>query len=111
MAQLFANNPEKVRKFAFHFLQTAREGMADIEAALAHFRVTGGKDARLLDAARELLPGLDRAVFVEAIARVVSGEAAPDTVVHETAPGYLLHGRVLRPALVAVAAAPDEDAA
>ena len=47
----------------------------------------------------------------EAIARVVSGEAAPDTVVHETAPGYLLHGRVLRPAMVAVAAAPDEDAA
>ncbi len=47
----------------------------------------------------------------EAIARVVSGEAAPDTVLHETAPGYLLHGRVLRPALVAVAAAPDEDAA
>jgi molecular chaperone GrpE len=47
----------------------------------------------------------------EAIARVVSGETAPDTVVHETAPGYLLHGRVLRPALVAVAAAPDEDAA
>jgi molecular chaperone GrpE len=47
----------------------------------------------------------------EAIARVVSAEAAPDTVVHETGPGYLLHGRVLRPALVAVAAAPDEDAA
>jgi molecular chaperone GrpE len=47
----------------------------------------------------------------EAIARVVSTEAAPDTVVNETAPGYLLHGRVLRPALVAVAAAPDEDAA
>ena len=47
----------------------------------------------------------------EAIARVVSGEAAPDTVVSETGPGYLLHGRVLRPALVAVAAAPDEDAA
>ena len=47
----------------------------------------------------------------EAIARIVSAEAAPDTVVTETAPGYLLHGRVLRPALVAVAAAPDEDAA
>jgi molecular chaperone GrpE len=47
----------------------------------------------------------------EAIARVVSLEAAPDTVVSETGPGYLLHGRVLRPALVAVAAAPDEDAA
>jgi molecular chaperone GrpE len=47
----------------------------------------------------------------EAIARVVSTEAAPDTVVNETGPGYLLHGRVVRPALVAVAAAPDEDAA
>ena len=47
----------------------------------------------------------------EAIARVVSVEAPPDTVVIETAAGYLLHGRVLRPALVAVAAAPDEDAA
>jgi len=47
----------------------------------------------------------------EAIARVVSGEAPPDTVVSETGPGYLLHGRVLRPALVAVAAAPGEDAA
>ena len=47
----------------------------------------------------------------EAIARVVSGEATPDTVVSETGPGYLLHGRVLRPALVAVATPPDEDAA
>jgi len=47
----------------------------------------------------------------EAIARVVSAEAVPDTVVNETAAGYLLNGRVLRPALVAVAAAPDEDAA
>jgi molecular chaperone GrpE len=47
----------------------------------------------------------------EAIARVVSTEATPDTVVNETAPGYLLNGRVLRPAMVAVAAAPDEDAA
>ena len=47
----------------------------------------------------------------EAIARVVSTEQRPDTVVSETAPGYALHGRVLRPALVAVAAAPDEDAA
>ena len=47
----------------------------------------------------------------EAIARVVSPDQAPDTVVRETAPGYLLHGRVLRAALVAVAAAPDEDVA
>jgi molecular chaperone GrpE len=47
----------------------------------------------------------------EAIARVVSAEQAPGTVVHETAAGYLLNGRVLRAAMVAVAAAPDEDAA
>jgi molecular chaperone GrpE len=47
----------------------------------------------------------------EAIARVVSPTAAAGTVVDETGPGYLLNGRVLRAALVAVAAAPDEDAA
>jgi molecular chaperone GrpE len=47
----------------------------------------------------------------EAIARVVSIDKEPDTVVGETVPGYSLHGRVLRPAQVAVAAAPDEDAA
>jgi molecular chaperone GrpE len=47
----------------------------------------------------------------EAIARVVSVEQEPDTVVGETVPGYSLRGRVLRPAQVAVAAAPDEDAA
>ncbi len=47
----------------------------------------------------------------EAIARIVSPSQPADTVITETAPGYLLHGRVLRPAMVAVAAAPDEDAA
>lgn len=47
----------------------------------------------------------------EAIARIVRVDVAPDMVVQEQLPGYLLHGRVLRPALVAVAAAPDEDAA
>ena len=47
----------------------------------------------------------------EAISRVVSVEAPPDTVLAETLPGYMLNGRVLRAALVAVAAAPDEDAA
>lgn len=47
----------------------------------------------------------------EAIARVVSADEAPGTVVNEIASGYLLNGRVLRPAMVGVAAAPDEDAA
>lgn len=47
----------------------------------------------------------------EAIARVVTANAAPNTVVAETAPGYMLRDRVLRAAMVSVAAAPDEDAA
>ena len=47
----------------------------------------------------------------EAIARVASAGSAPDTGVPETAAGYLLNRRVLRPAMVAVAGAPDEDAA
>lgn len=47
----------------------------------------------------------------EATARVVSVDQPPDTVVAEIVPGYLLHDRVLRAAQVAVAAAPDQDAA
>jgi molecular chaperone GrpE len=47
----------------------------------------------------------------EAIARVVSRDKEPGTVVNETAAGYSLRGRVIRAAQVAVAGAPDEDAA
>jgi molecular chaperone GrpE len=47
----------------------------------------------------------------EATGRVVSVNQAPDTVVAELAPGYSLNGRLLRPAQVVVAAAPDENAA
>jgi molecular chaperone GrpE len=92
----------------------------------------GGNDANVASLVqgveliqRELLRVLERAGVVrysamgerfdptrhEAVSRIVSDSAAPNTVVAETAPGYLLHGRVLRAALVAVAAAPDEDAA
>jgi molecular chaperone GrpE (heat shock protein) len=39
----------------------------------------------------------------------VSVDAKPGTVVGETMPGYMLHNRVLRAALVSVAAAPNED--
>jgi molecular chaperone GrpE len=46
----------------------------------------------------------------EAVARVVSVQHPEGTVVDETLPGYSLHGRVLRPAMVAVSAAPDTDA-
>jgi molecular chaperone GrpE len=100
----------------------------NLDRALASARAAGGAEGVVAGVEliqRELLRVLERAGVTrysavgqrfdptrhEAIARVVSGEAAPDTVVSETAPGYLLHGRVVRAAMVAVAAAPDEDAA
>jgi molecular chaperone GrpE len=43
----------------------------------------------------------------EAVARVPAGEHPEMTVVAETARGYLLHGRVLRPAMVTVAVTPE----
>lgn len=42
----------------------------------------------------------------EAIAQVESTTLAPNTVADEHHPGYLLHGRLLRPALVTVAKVP-----
>ena len=100
----------------------------NLDRALESARKTAGADSLMSGVEliqRELLRVFERAGVTrysavgqpfdptrhEAIARVVSPQAAPDTVVSETAPGYLLHGRVVRPALVAVAAAPDEDAA
>jgi molecular chaperone GrpE len=44
----------------------------------------------------------------EAVSRVITAEHPENTVIGETLRGYLLNGRVLRPAMVAVAAAPDE---
>jgi molecular chaperone GrpE len=46
----------------------------------------------------------------EAIARVQSPDLPDMSVAAETARGYLLHGRVLRPAMVTVAVAPDAGA-
>jgi molecular chaperone GrpE len=100
----------------------------NFDRALAAARAAGGA-ANVVEGVeliqRELLRVLERHGLVrysavgqpfdparhEAIARVVSGGTAPGTVVSETAPGYLVNGRVLRAALVVVAAAPDEDAA
>lgn len=42
----------------------------------------------------------------EAMTQVESAEVTPNTVVDEYCPAYLLHGRLLRPALVTVAKAP-----
>jgi molecular chaperone GrpE len=47
----------------------------------------------------------------EATGRMVSVDQPPDTIVAELAPGYLLNGRMVRPAQVIVAASPDENAA
>jgi molecular chaperone GrpE len=44
----------------------------------------------------------------EAIARVQRPDLPDMSVAGETARGYLLHGRVLRPAMVTVAVAPDD---
>jgi molecular chaperone GrpE len=45
----------------------------------------------------------------EAMAQVESVDIAPNVVVDEYRPAYLLHGRLLRPALVTVAKAPSEE--
>jgi molecular chaperone GrpE len=45
----------------------------------------------------------------EAVARVPTTEHAEMTVVAETARGYLLNGRVLRPAMVSVAVPPETE--
>jgi molecular chaperone GrpE len=47
----------------------------------------------------------------EAVARVPTSDHPEMTVIGETARGYTLHGRVLRPAMVTVAMAPDADRA
>ena len=43
----------------------------------------------------------------EAMAQVTTADHAPNTVVEEHQPGYRLHDRLLRPALVSVAKSPD----
>lgn len=45
----------------------------------------------------------------EAVAQVESTQLAPNTVADEHHPGYLLHGRLLRPAMVTVAKAPTDE--
>jgi molecular chaperone GrpE len=97
----------------------------NLDRALGAARAAGGAEGvvggiELIQ--RELLKVLERAGVTrysalgqpfdptrhEAVARVVSVDAKPGTVVGEY-PGYMLHNRVLRAALVSVAVAPDED--
>ena len=44
LAKLLGYNPQKVRKFAFKFLQTTQDGFADIEAALARGDVAQARE-------------------------------------------------------------------
>ncbi len=46
----------------------------------------------------------------EAVSRVLSATEREQTIIGETLPGYLLNGRVLRPAMVTVAVPSDEGA-
>jgi len=100
----------------------------NFDRALQASRATG-EGAKVLEGIaliqRELLKVLERAGVTrysalgerfdpnrhEAAGRTVSASQPPDTVAVELAPGYLLNGRVLRPAQVLVAAPPDEPAA
>jgi molecular chaperone GrpE len=119
---------DRVRYANESFVRELLPILDNFDRAVASARAAAGADSVVAGVEliqRELLRVLERAgvgrysaigqpfdpTRHEAIARVVSVDAAPDTVVSETAPGYTLHGRVLRPAMVAVAAAPDEDAA
>jgi molecular chaperone GrpE len=45
----------------------------------------------------------------EAIARVPAADLPPDTVLKVHRPGYRLHGDVIRPAMVEIAASPPDD--
>jgi len=98
----------------------------NFDRALEAARATG-EAAKVVEGVtliqRELLKVLERAGVTrypalgerfdpnrhEATGRMVSGTHPPDTVVAEMAPGYLLNGRVLRPAQVVVAAVDDKD--
>ena len=100
----------------------------NLDRALAAARATG-ESSRVVDGVeliqRELIRMLERHGVTrysalgqpfdptrhEATASVVSADQPANTVVSEIAPGYLLNGRVLRAAQVAVAVAPDQDAA
>ncbi|WP_317204316.1 Hpt domain-containing protein, partial [Janthinobacterium sp.] len=54
LAKLLSYNPQKVRKFAFKFLQSTQDGFADIEAALARGDVAAARELghRIKSAAR-----------------------------------------------------------
>jgi len=46
--------------------------------------------------------------FHHAIEQVETSEYAEGAIIDELQPGYLFHGKVLRPAMVRVATAPEE---
>jgi molecular chaperone GrpE len=98
----------------------------NLERAVAHAR-GGGDGPSLLDGVELVLKGLVDALerhgvtrvttqgtrfdpaHHEAMAHVESAEHEPNAVVAEHQPGYRLHDRLLRPALVSIARLPGPD--
>lgn len=99
----------------------------NLERALAHAQNSGGGGQALTDGvalvARSFLETLEKhgvsrvsakgqpfdPTKHEAMAQAENAEVAPNTVVDEYAPAYVLHDRLLRPALVTVSRAPSAE--
>jgi molecular chaperone GrpE len=120
-----AREMEELRKFANQsLLKEMLSALDHIELALASARSASAPDPKLVEGLeltlRELLRLFERfhvrpveAVgkpfnpeFHEAIMREESADQPENTVVRELQKGYTINGRLLRPALVAVAAPP-----
>ena len=86
--------------------EAARAG--DIDAVRRAF--AAGFDPAAIDDDGRTIHQIAKAERHEAIARVPALGQREGTVVNETARGYMLNGRVLRPAMVTVATAPDATA-
>ena len=77
LAKLLGYNPQKVRKFAFKFLQTTQDGFAEIEAALARGDVAQARELghRIKSSARTV-GALGMADLCHSLETLPPGEAA-----------------------------------
>ncbi len=126
------NFRKRLQKEKDDFARFAREGFIrellpvkdNLERALAHAEEDPGSivdgvrltleqfDSILKNMGVEAVESLGRPFdpsLHEAMAQVESAESEPNTVVNEFQKGYTLHGRLLRPAMVAVAKAKSEE--
>jgi len=126
------NFRKRMQKEKDDFARFAREGFIrdllpvkdNLERALAHAEEDPGSivdgvrltleqfDAILKNMGVEPIESLGKPFdpsLHEAMAQVESDECKPNTVVNELQKGYTLHGRLLRPAMVAVAKAKNQE--